>query len=83
MHQIARILTNSANYRLPGVGTLPPAGSTEGETATPGQSASAEASDEMCACGHLHAQHDAIAARFCVATIAGSLERHCVCARGK
>jgi hypothetical protein len=35
---------------------------------------------EACTCGHLHAEHDAIAARYCAATILGSLDRGCVCA---
>jgi hypothetical protein len=33
----------------------------------------------MCVCGHPQAQHDAVAARYCGATIAGSLTRRCVC----
>jgi hypothetical protein len=33
----------------------------------------------MCVCGHPQTQHDAIAARYCGVTIAGSLTRRCVC----
>ena len=33
-----------------------------------------------CACGHPQAQHDRIAARYCLATAAGGLARGCVCA---
>ena len=75
----ARILTNSANYRLPGIGTISRAESSESASVTVGQLPSAEPSDEICACGHPHAQHDAIAARYCGVTIAGSLTRRCVC----
>jgi hypothetical protein len=32
-----------------------------------------------CPCGHEMSAHDAIAARFCAATIAGDLQRACVC----
>jgi hypothetical protein len=32
-----------------------------------------------CVCGHLFAQHDAIATRYCDATTAGGLARGCVC----
>jgi hypothetical protein len=68
-HEDASILTNSVNYRLPGVGTTiaiehaPHSGSPE----------------EFCECGHPHAQHDAVASRYCAASIAGSLTRRCVC----
>ncbi len=33
----------------------------------------------MCACGHLLVRHDAIAARYCDATLAGVLPRGCIC----
>jgi hypothetical protein len=79
MHENASILTNSANYRLPGVGTLPRAGSSGGSAVSVEQLPSADSSEEMCVCGHPQAQHDAVAARYCGATIAGSLTRRCVC----
>jgi hypothetical protein len=40
----------------------------------------AESRQEACACGHPRAEHDAVAARYCAATISGSLARGCVCA---
>jgi hypothetical protein len=33
-----------------------------------------------CPCGHDDAAHDAIARRYCGATITGNLERGCICA---
>lgn len=43
-------------------------------------SATKQATDPaMCPCGHPNAGHDHIAARFCQATIAGDLQRACVC----
>ena len=33
-----------------------------------------------CVCGHPRDEHDPIAARYCDATSAGSLERVCICA---
>jgi len=33
----------------------------------------------VCACGHLAANHDRIAKRYCAATAAGQLDRGCVC----
>jgi hypothetical protein len=35
----------------------------------------------MCACGHAVNSHDAIAARYCDATLAGVLPRGCICLR--
>jgi hypothetical protein len=32
-----------------------------------------------CSCGHLRAQHDSIAARFCDATELHHLTRSCIC----
>jgi hypothetical protein len=32
-----------------------------------------------CPCGHLPAQHDAVATRHCGATLAAALRRTCVC----
>jgi hypothetical protein len=34
-------------------------------------------------CTHAWTEHDAIAARFCKATIAGGFQRGCVCAAAK
>jgi hypothetical protein len=72
-------LTNSANYRLPGIGTLPQDGSPGTATSTIEQLPATEPTEETCECGHPRAQHDVIAARYCVATTAGSLDRGCVC----
>jgi hypothetical protein len=33
-----------------------------------------------CVCGHPRDEHDPIAARYCDATSAGSLDRVCICA---
>jgi hypothetical protein len=33
----------------------------------------------LCGCGHPLQRHDAIAARFCEATVAGALTRGCIC----
>lgn len=33
-----------------------------------------------CRCGHPLADHDAIAARYCLATANGQLDRGCICA---
>jgi hypothetical protein len=38
-------------------------------------------SASMCACGHVLKTHDAIAARYCEATLAGVLQRGCICLR--
>lgn len=35
-----------------------------------------------CPCGHLPAQHDAVATRHCGATLAGALQRTCICPVG-
>lgn len=35
---------------------------------------------EVCACQHLKQEHDAVASRFCDATLAAGLRRECVCA---
>jgi hypothetical protein len=38
--------------------------------------------NDMCgACSHPMSDHDVISARFCAATIGGSLTRGCVCAQ--
>ncbi len=34
---------------------------------------------KQCACGHPHAAHDVIAARYCAATITHHLSRACIC----
>ena len=36
--------------------------------------------DEVCACGHALAEHDALASRYCQATARGGLDRGCMCA---
>jgi len=72
-------LTNSANYRLPGIGALPRTGASGNADATIEQSPSDESSAETCVCGHPIADHDAIATRYCAVTVAGSLDRGCVC----
>ena len=61
------------------MGTLPRAGSSGNAAVTVGQSSSAESAEDLCVCGHPQAQHDAVAARYCGATIAGSMTRRCVC----
>ncbi|HSS38235.1 MAG TPA: RGCVC family protein [Polyangia bacterium] len=35
--------------------------------------------EEQCACGHPLAEHDALASRYCQATIRGGLDRGCMC----
>ena len=72
-------MTNSANYRLPGIGTIPRTGAAEGAAGPADQSPSGEASEETCECGHPRALHDAVASRYCAVTVAGSLTRGCVC----
>lgn len=72
-------MTNSANYRVPGIKTIPRAESSESATVTVQRLPSADASEEMCECGHPAADHDAVSARYCAVTIAGSLPRGCVC----
>jgi hypothetical protein len=79
LYKNARILTNSANYRLPGVGTLPRAGSAAEAAAAAEQASRADSGEDMCECGHPQSQHDAIATRYCGVTVAGSLTRRCVC----
>lgn len=77
----ARIMTNSAHYRLPGVGSKDRAGATASTTVRVGPSPPSESAEaDMCGCGHPHAQHDAVASRYCAATTAGSMTRGCVCA---
>ncbi|WP_349259571.1 RGCVC family protein [Actinospica sp.] len=75
----ARTLTNSANYRLPGIGTNSRAESSDSAAVNIEQSHSVESSDETCACGHSHALHDRIASRYCTVTAEGSLTRGCIC----
>ena len=38
---------------------------------------------ERCHCGHDDDQHDAVAARFCRATLSGVLRRGCACRLGE
>jgi hypothetical protein len=33
----------------------------------------------LCCCGHEAAAHDAVAARYCAATAASTLDRACIC----
>ncbi len=35
--------------------------------------------DGLCPCGHDSAEHDALAARYCRATVLGALDRGCMC----
>jgi hypothetical protein len=35
--------------------------------------------ETLCLCGHPLQRHDRIAARYCEATIAGALQRNCIC----
>jgi hypothetical protein len=35
---------------------------------------------ELCGCGHDADQHDKMADRYCAATLAGGLQRGCICA---
>lgn len=74
-------MTNSANYRVPGIGSKDRADST-GSATVPVESLppSESAEADTCGCGHSHARHDAVAARYCAATTAGSMARACVCA---
>jgi hypothetical protein len=79
LYEDARIMTNSVNYRLPGIG---PNSQPEpsANTGTAGEEAdSAESAEGACECGHPVARHDAVALRYCAVTIAGSLTRGCVC----
>jgi hypothetical protein len=63
------------NYRLPGVGAVP--------LEQPPSTETSADSAELCECGHAHADHDKVAARYCAATIAGSLTRGCLCAASR
>jgi hypothetical protein len=72
-------MTNSVNYRVPGIESTSRTGSSAGTDAASDPSASAESEEETCECGHPLARHDAIASRYCGVTIAGSLTRGCVC----
>lgn len=72
-------MTNSANYRMPGIGTTSRTQPSASTDAAIDQSASAESSEETCECGHPIAHHDAVALRYCAVTLAGSLTRGCVC----
>ena len=79
-----KTLTNSANYRVPGIKTLPRSESAGSTTVTIEQLPAAEEDSEaMCECGHPTAHHDVIAARYCAVTVAGSLPRGCVCSAGR
>lgn len=77
-------MTNSANYRVPGIGSNSRAQPTGTAAVTveplPPTEGSADSSEDTCACGHPLAHHDVIAARYCAATIAGSMDRGCICA---
>ena len=33
----------------------------------------------LCQCGHSAGEHDAVAARYCRATVSGELPRGCIC----
>jgi hypothetical protein len=35
--------------------------------------------DGLCPCGHTADEHDTLAARYCRATVLGSLDRSCMC----
>ena len=35
--------------------------------------------DAPCPCGHSANEHDSLASRYCRATIAGGLDRNCMC----
>jgi hypothetical protein len=35
--------------------------------------------DAPCPCGHTADEHDSVAARYCLATAEGALERDCMC----
>jgi hypothetical protein len=51
------------------------------KAATPSLTTAHEPMASMCACGHAVNQHDAIASRYCDATLAGVLPRGCICLR--
>ena len=72
-------MTNPANSAAPHTEAIIRAGPSGNAAVMAVQPAPAESLLEACACGHPHADHDAIAARYCAATIAGSLARGCVC----
>ena len=45
-----------------------------------GRPMTTEKSVELCRCGHDTDQHDAMADRYCAATLSGDLQRGCICA---
>lgn len=52
-----------------------------GHVPGPASPAAAPLPDALaCGCGHPLADHDAIAARYCLATANGQLDRGCICA---
>jgi len=79
-------MTNSANYRVPGIGPNNRAGSSGSATVmvepSPPSGNSEDSSVDTCECGHPRAHHDVVAARYCAATTAGSMARGCICAEG-
>jgi hypothetical protein len=79
-------MTNSANYRVPGIGPNTRAGSSGNAAVmvepSPPSESSADSSADTCGCGHPNANHDVVAARYCAATIAGSMARGCICPEG-
>lgn len=72
-------MTNSANYRVPGVGASLRAGSPGNVAAAVQQLPPPEGAEDACGCGHPGAHHDAVALRYCAATTTGSMARGCVC----
>jgi hypothetical protein len=77
--------TRRTTLAVKGIGPLPlPAERGTAVRATPDPAGATTAHGPMastCACGHGASQHDAIASRYCDATLAGVLPRGCICLR--
>lgn len=73
-------MTNPVNSTAPPADTIIRTDPSENGSVKTAQPASDEGRQEVCACGHPQADHDATASRYCAATISGSLARGCVCA---
>ena len=73
-------MADPANGHVPDTDTTIDATPSESRTASPVRPPLADDQPLACACGHPHAQHDAIAARYCLATATGHLDRGCICA---
>jgi hypothetical protein len=71
-------MDNPANGHVPDTAATNHSVPSERGTVSPARPPVAQAL--ACACGHLDAEHDAIATRYCLATTTGHLDRGCICA---